>query len=94
MDLMVSKSSVVRFPLGHARGGRPLPYYSRFATTRCNGVDVLSQDVRYMLSTRHRCFRLCFPPIFMGSVLLQHLVERKARAVILSPTCGKNSTLC
>ena len=85
MDLMATTASTQRIPEGVQGAGEKLPFFSRYHTEESAGVDVLSQDVSKMPSSSRECFGFCFPPPSMVGVVLQHLAERRAHAVILVP---------
>lgn len=85
MDLMATPASAQLIPAGFPNEHETLPFYSRFNTAGNSGVDILSQDVRLMPDRSRVCFGFCFPPVTMVGVVLQHLAERKARAVIIIP---------
>lgn len=85
MDLMATPASAhYRWDAGRCTGV-PLPFYSRFHTQGCAGVDVLTQDVSRMPDSQMPCFGFCFPPTSMVGVVLQHLEECRARAVVIVP---------
>ena len=86
MDLMVTPASVHKtWVMGRCCTGTHLPFYSRYRTQGCAGVDVLSQNVKRMPTSQRECFGFCFPPANMVGVLLQHLDECGARAVVVPP---------
>lgn len=81
MDLMATPASAQRLPGKDV----PLPFYSRFHTQGCAGVDVLSQDLRHRPGSSEACYGFVFPPTAMVGVVLQRLAECKARAVVVVP---------
>ncbi|CAB1112862.1 unnamed protein product [Ectocarpus sp. CCAP 1310/34] len=86
MDLMATPASVHK--TWDARGctEADLPFYSRYHTPGCAGVDVLTHDLRFMPgSATQECFGFCFPPTSMVGVFLQHLEECQARAIVVVP---------
>ena len=85
MDLMATPVSVQKVPAKGHTAPIALPFYSRYRTQGCAGVDVLTQNVAYLPSSREPCFGFCFPPTSMVGVILQHLEECKARAVVVVP---------
>lgn len=85
MDLMARTASAQRIPEGVQGAGEKLPFFSRYHTEASAGVDMLSQDVSRMPDFSRECFGFCFPPPIMVGVVLQHLEERRAHAVILVP---------
>ena len=86
MDLMATPASTHNVWSNGCRMEDRLPFYSRYKTDGCAGVDVLSQNLRYMPgSEREPCFGFCFPPINMVGVVLQHLEECQARALMVVP---------
>ena len=85
MDLMATPASVHKTWVGGHCTGAHLPFYSRYRTQGCAGVDVLSQNVKRMPTSQRECFGFCFPPTKMVGVLLQHLDECGARAVVVLP---------
>lgn len=86
MDLMATPASVHKKWEAHGCTTEDLPFYSRYHTTGCAGVDVLTHDLRFMPgSTTQECFGFCFPPTSMVGVLLQHLEECQAKAVVVVP---------
>lgn len=85
MDLMATTASAQRIPTGNVGEGSALAFYSRFNTAGSAGMDVLSQDVSTMPGSQQACFGFCFPPTSMVGVVLQHLEEREAHAVVLVP---------
>ena len=69
MDLMATPASVHK--MWDARGctEADLPFYSRYHTPGCAGVDVLTHDLRFMPgSATQECFGFCFPPTSMVGV--------------------------
>ena len=85
VDLMATGTSVQRIPGGGQDADRALPFYSRYHTDGTAGVDVLSQGVSHMPGSANACFGLCFPPLQMIAVVLQHMQGCKARAVVVVP---------
>lgn len=85
MDLMATPASVQKVPGSEGEGTAALPFYSRYRTLGCARVDVPSHDVSQMPSSSSACFGFCFSPTGMVAVVLQHLVDCKARAVIVVP---------
>ena len=85
MDLMATPASVHKTWVMGRCTGTDLPFYSRYRTQGCAGVDVLSQNVKRMPTSQRECFGFCFPPTNMVGVLLQHLDECGARAVVVLP---------
>lgn len=85
VDLMATTASTHRVPLGRPGAGRQLPFFSRYNTEGSAGVDVLSQDVSMMPDFSKECFGFCFPPPSMVGVVLQHLEEKGAHAVVVIP---------
>ena len=66
MDLMVTPASVHNtWVMGRCCTGTDLPFYSRYRTQGCAGVDVLSQNVKRMPTSQLECFGFCFPPTNM-----------------------------
>ena len=85
MDPMATLASAQVVPAGFPNVHEPLPFYFRFNTAGNAGVDILSQDVRLMPDRSRVSFGLCFPPVTMVGVVLQHLAKKKAHAVIIVP---------
>ena len=85
MDLMTTGTSVQWIPGGGQDRNRALPFYSRYHTDSTAGVDVLGQDVNHMPGSANACFGFCFPPPQMIAVVLQHMQDCKARAVVVVP---------
>ena len=86
MDLMATPASVHKRWVDGRCTSEDLPFYSRYHTQGCAGVDVLTQNVRFMPgSTTEECFGFCFPPTSMVGVFLQHLEECRAKALVIVP---------
>lgn len=86
MDLMATPASVHKRWIAGQCTSEDLPFYSRYHTQGCAGVDVLTHNVRFMPgSDREECFGFCFPPSSMVGVFLQHLEECQARALLVVP---------
>lgn len=85
MDLMATTASAQRIPAGNVGEGSSLPFYSRYNTAGSSGTDVLSQNINKMPGSQRECFGFCFPPTSMVGVVLQHLEEQKAHAVVVVP---------
>lgn len=86
MDLMATPTSTHKVWMNGLCTEENLPFYSRYQTEGCAGVDVLAQDLRYMPgSTDVPCFGFCFPPVSMVGVVLQHLEECRAKALLVVP---------
>lgn len=85
MDLMATPTSVHSAIVAGGPTGELLPFYSRYHTQGCAGIDVFTQDVGCMTNSSAPCFGVCFPPTNMVGVLLQHLEECKAKAVVIVP---------
>lgn len=85
MDLMATSASAQKMWEHGTCTERGLPFYSRYRTDGCAGIDVLSQNVARMPNSAETCFGFCFPPTNMVGVLLQHLEECGARAVVVVP---------
>lgn len=63
-------------------------FYSRYRTQGCAGIDVLTQNVRFMPESEEKCFGFCVPPTVINNmvgVVLQHLEECQAQAVVIVP---------
>lgn len=84
MDLMATPASVQKKWIEGVRTQENLPFYSRYRTQGCAGVDVLTHNIR-MPGSSDKCFGFCFPPTNMVGVVLQHLEECQARAVMIVP---------
>ena len=85
MDLMATPASAQKAQSPHPGSGERLPFYSRFRTDGSEGIDVLSQDVSRLPNSSQPCFGFCFPPTTMVGVVLQHIAECRARAVVVVP---------
>ena len=85
MDLMATPASVHKTWVMGRCTWTDLPFYSRYRTQGCAGVDVLSQNVKRMPTSQRECFGFCFSPTNMVGVLLQHLDECRVRAVVVLP---------
>lgn len=85
MDLMAIPASVHKKWVEGRGKQELLPLYCRYRTQSCAGTDVLLQNVKFMPVASVECFGFCFPPTNMVGVMLQHLEECQARAVIIVP---------
>ena len=85
MDLMATPASVHQNWIEGRKTQENIPFYSRYRTPGCAGVDVLTQNVKFMPESSAECFGFCFPPTNMVGAMLQHLEECQARAVIVVP---------
>lgn len=82
MDLTATTASSPRMPVGVRGAGDKLHFYSRYDTDGNSGVDVFSQDVSVMPDKSSKCFGFSFPPTTTVGVVLQHMGERQAHAVV------------
>ena len=85
MDLMATPACVHQKWVAGRKTQENIPFYSRYRTPGCAGVDVLTQNVKFMPESSVEWFGFCFPPTNMVGAMLQHLAECQARAVILVP---------
>ena len=85
MNLLATPTSVHQKWIEDRKTQENIPFYSRYRTPGCAGVDVLTQNVKFMPESSAECFGFCFPPTNMVGVMLQHLEECQARAVIVVP---------
>ena len=85
MDLMATPASAQYAPATDQEPAQQLPFYSQYHTSGSAGVDVFSHNVSRMPGEPRPCFGFCFPPPQMVGVVLQHLAECKARAVVIVP---------
>jgi len=81
IDLMACTTSAQLSP----QTGDRLPFFSHFSCPDSAGVDVLAQDVAFLPGTTEPAFGYCFPPPVMTGVVVQHLAECHAHAVIVVP---------
>lgn len=80
-DLMASSESAQRDPGSNDR----LPFFSQHDCEGSSGVNVLAQDVSRVPGTGVKMFGYCFPPPVMVGIIVQHLAEWQAHAVIVVP---------
>ena len=80
-DLMASSESAQKQPGGNAR----LPFFAQYDCEGASGVDVLAQDVSRLPGSEEKMFGYCFPPPIMVGIIVQHLSEWRAHAVIVVP---------
>ena len=85
MDLMATTASSHRIPVGVVGAGDRLPFHSRYNTDECSGVDVFGQHVSVMPDTSRQYFGFGFPIPTTVGVVLQHMEERQAHAVVEVP---------
>ena len=87
MDLMATPASVHKKWEANRCTDADLPFYSRYHTPGCVGVDVLTHDLKFMpgSTTQEEYSRFCFPPTRMVGVFLQQLEECQALAVVVVP---------
>ena len=84
-DLMATGTSVQWIPGRGRDADRALSCYSRYHTAGTASVDVLDQDVSHMPGSANACLGFCFPPPQMVAVVLQHMQDCKAGAVVVVP---------
>lgn len=85
MDLMATPTSAQRWVVAGESTENPLPFYSRYRTEGCAGLDLFAQDVGRVPDSGRPYFGCCYPPTNMVGVVLQHLDECQARAVVFVP---------
>lgn len=84
MDLMATPASVHKAWREGQCTGEDLPFYSRYRTDGNAGVNVFSQNVKYMPASKQMCFGFCFHPTnLVVGVLRQHFEDCGARAVVV-----------
>ena len=62
-----------------------VPFFSQYDREGPSGTDVLAQHVSRLPSKGERMFGYCFLPPVMVGVIVQHLAEWQAHAVIAVP---------
>ena len=60
--MMATTASAQRIPRGFEYEGTQLPFFSRYETEGSAGLDVLSQDVTIVPTSKRECFAFCFLP--------------------------------
>ena len=80
-DLMDSTDSDQKVPGSNDR----LPFFPQYDCEGSSGTDVLTQDVSRLPGKGERMFGYCLPPPVMVGVIVQHLAEWQAHAVIVVP---------
>ena len=84
MDMMATDTSAQHAPMGVLLYRR-LPFYSRFHTNGTAGVDVISHNGNHTTGSLRTRFGYCFPQLSLVEVVLAHMSECQARAVIVVP---------
>ena len=79
MDLMASSISVQKHP-----DGSNLPFYSRYVSPGCSGVNLLAQSVQ-------GGNMYCFPPSVMVGTVLAHLCSNSAPLKIALVACKEGA---
>ena len=85
VDLIASSENAHRGAADAAGHRRRLPFFSRYHCEGSAGVGVLSQNVAITPGTNDVAFAFVFPPPVMVGVVVQHLADCKAHAVVILP---------
>ena len=85
MDTMATTAASHCIPVGSVGACDSRPLCFRYNTHGSYGVGVFIQDVRVIRHTSRKCFGVCFPPAATFGVVLQHVEERQAHAVVVVP---------
>ena len=81
IDWMACSASVQRSPVT----GEPLPFFSRYDCAGSAGVDMLAHDVAVLPGSQESARGFVFPAPVMAGHVVQHLLECRARGVLLLP---------
>ena len=86
IDLMASAASAHCIPVTAPGAGNKLPCFTRYACDGSAGVDFFAQDVSRVPGETVRAFGFSFLPTALANLIMQHLAERRAHAVVLLPS--------
>ena len=82
---MATDTSAQYAPIEGGWERQRLPSTHVFHTNNTAGVDVFSHNVSHMPGSLKKCFGYCFPQSSLMGVVLAHISECEARAVIVVP---------
>lgn len=86
-DLMATKVKAHWILTGFAGARQRFPLYSRDECPGSDGVAISARDLAVVPWPRREGFRFCFPSFQMVGVIVQHLEESCAHAVVVMPKC-------